>query len=364
MSEERSTRTGDVARVLLALIEWLRRRPPGLGLVKSGVVVLLAAAGGWAFTGSVSLDGEALGFRFGDSDLPMFVLFLLVIVGTALVGSGGIWLWRDQRRLLSRQVTVVEVRGLRNAVTDPLVSAVRQVLRGQIVPLLIDLRQGVADGVIVDPAAALARLAVLPVELEHREDGASPGESIVVYGGLAPVPLTFLTGMLIDDEGSVVVMDWDRYEGRWRRLDAADDGQRLDPIGIDLIADGTPEVVLVVSVSYRVRVEEVKGKQPELPVVELCLAEVSSDRHWAEDKQIALGQQFFELAKTLKGLGVGRIHLFLAAPNSLVFRFGQHYDRRNLPELVVYQYDQQAASSYPWGVKMPASGEACGELVE
>lgn len=363
MNREPSPLSGDVSRVLIALIDWIRRRPPGLGLVKSGVVVLLAAAGGWALTGSVSLDGEELGFRIGGSDLPMAVLLLLVTVGAGLVGTGATLLWRDQRRLFSRKVTVVEVRGLRDAVTDPLVFAARQLLRGQVASLKIDLRQGVTDGEIVDPAAALVRLAVLPLQLAHQEDGASSGESIVVYGGLAPVPLTFLTGMLFDDEGSVVVMDWDRHKGRWRMLEAADDGQRFVPIDLDLVSGGTKEVALVVSVSYRVRIEEVKNKFPDLPVVELCLPDLSSDRHWSEDKQVALGKQFFETAKRLKGYGVRRIHLFLAAPNSVVFWFGRTYDRRNLPEILVYQYDQWDSSSYPWGVKMPASGDAYGELI-
>ena len=347
----------------MALIEWLRSRPPGLWLVRSGVVLLLAAAGGWALTASVAIDGDAYGLRIGDRDLPTVVLFLLVVVGIGLVGSGCIWIWHDQRRLSKRQVTVVEVRGLRDVVMDPLVDAVSRVMKGQVVPLFIDLRQGIVDGEIVDPAAALERLATLPVELAHREDGTGPRNSIVAYGGLAPVPMTFLTGMLIDDEGSLVVMDWDRHEACWRMLDAADDGQRFERMGIDSITDGTAEVTLAVSVSYRVRREVVKRKLTELPVVELCLAEVSSDRHWSKDKQVALGKQFFETAKSLGELGVGRIHLFLAAPNSVVFRFGQLYDRRNLPQIVVYQYDQRVESSYPWGIQMPASGESQGELV-
>ncbi len=332
--------------------------------MKSGVAVLLAVAGGWVLTGTVSFYDEALAIRLGESDLPKTLLNLLVIVGSGLVVSGVGLLWRDERRSLSRQVTVVEVRGLRDVVTDSLEIAVRKVLRGQVIPLSIDLRQGLLDGEIVDPAASLIQLEVLPVQLAQRKSTASSGESVVVYGGLAPVPMTFLTGMLIDDEGSVIVFDWDRHRGRWRLLDAADDDQRFERKGMESIADGTAEVALAVSVSYRVRVDVVKGKVPGLPVVELSLPEVSSDRHWSEGKQIALGTQFFETAKALAGLGVERIHLFLGAPNSMVFKFGQLYDRRTLRALVVYQYDQRDASSYPWAVAMPASGQTRGELVK
>lgn len=357
--------SGDVSSVLMALISWIRNWPPGLGLVRNGVLVLLVAVGGWSLTGSISLGGDEFSFRFEDNELPIAILSLPVMVGVVLVSIGVIVFWRYQKRLSSRIVMVMEVRGLRDAVADPLVPAVRQLVHGQLVPLKIDLRQRVTDGEIADPAAALDRLAALPVTLAQQKDGANlvDEEAIVVYGGLAPVPMTFLTGMLIDDEGSVIVMDWDRYNGRWRTLEASDDGQRFGPIDFDLASGSTMEVALVVSVSYRVRIEEVKNKLPETPIVELCLAEASSDRHWSEDKQVALSKQFFETVKTLKGLGVRRIHLFLAAPNSVVFRFGRTYDRRNLPEIVVYQYDQRASSSYPWGVKMPASGAALGKLV-
>ncbi|WP_374226560.1 hypothetical protein [Bradyrhizobium sp. SRL28] len=45
------------------------------------------------------------------------------------------------------------------------------------------------------------------------------------------------------------------------------------------------------------------------------------DSHWSEDKQRALGQQFLETAIRSGNLGIRRIHLFLAAQNSVVFPF-------------------------------------------
>jgi hypothetical protein len=51
-----------------------------------------------------------------------------------------------------------------------------------------------------------------------------------------------------------------------------------------------------------------------------------------------------------------RIHVVMAAPNSVVFNFGRRYDKRNLPELVVYQYERGQQPAYPWGVLMPVAG--------
>jgi hypothetical protein len=57
----------------------------------------------------------------------------------------------------------------------------------------------------------------------------------------------------------------------------------------------------------------------------------------------------------LEGKGTRRINVILAAPNSLVFRFGRTYDR-NHPPLVVWQYEREQAISYPWGILMPPGG--------
>ena len=168
----------------------------------------------------------------------------------------------------------------------------------------------------------------------------------------------------MDDEGAVVVMDWDRHARLWRQLDGADDGMRFEVGGLDAIADGTREVGLVVSVSYRIGMDDVRRTVPGIPIVRLTLTGGTADSHWSEEKQAALGQRFFSTAAALGNAGVKRIHLFLAAPNSVVFRFGQLYDRRNLVETVVYQYEQRQDPPYPWGVRMPPSGETRGELVE
>ena len=119
--------------------------------------------------------------------------------------------------------------------------------------------------------------------------------------------------MLVDDEGLVVVMDWDRHARLWRQLDGADDGMRFEVAGLDTVAEGTLEVALVVSVSYRIGVDQVTRTVPGAPIVQLTLVGGTADSHWSEEKQAALGQEFFSTATALYNAGVKRIHLFLAA---------------------------------------------------
>ena len=45
-----------------------------------------------------------------------------------------------------------------------------------------------------------------------------------------------------------------------------------------------------------------------------------------------------------------------SAQNSVVFRFGRLYDKRNLPEIAVYQYQREEDPPHLWGVLMPVAG--------
>ena len=355
---------GQLVRLGEKWIDWLRARPIGLSLIKYGCLLIGLVLTGWAMSGWVSFGDQRIRFGLGEGDLPTPVLVSALIVGVCLVGAGGLSLvseWRQGRR---RRVIVVEVRGLRNWSGTPLEAAVPRRLKGQRIAVAVDLRQRVADGVIVEPQTALDGIAGLPSQLTQLETGAGRGDSIIVYGGLAPVPLTFLTGMLLDDEGPVLVLDWDRHAGCWRELDDADDGGRFEQRGVEAVGSGVREAALVVSVSYRVRLDIVRSTVGDLPAVELTLPGGTSDGHWSAGKQTELGRGFLRTVAALGNQGVERVHLFLAAPNSVAFRFGQLYDRRNLPEVVVYQYERNLDPPYPWGVRMPSSGSTAGALVD
>ncbi|MGA7329036.1 MAG: SAVED domain-containing protein [Rhodomicrobium sp.] len=94
------------------------------------------------------------------------------------------------------------------------------------------------------------------------------------------------------------------------------------------------------------------------------MEEGSPDCHWSDEWQRGLGAQFLNAAIALGNLGVKRMHVFLAAQNSVVFRFGRLYDKRNLPEIIVYQYERGSTPAYPWGVLMPVGGISRPEVVD
>ena len=350
---------------ITSFIDWLfRRRHPAIILVRGGLALLILLITGWAVSVSIPTQHGPFSIRFdSEGGTPMLISYGLFALAIGLCIFGFLWYRADQRRLSRKKIIVVEARGLRDTSGTPLHEAVPEKLEGNRDQVLIDLRQRVKDGVIVEPSAALEKLASLPTDLERRENGLDRRDITYVYGGLAPVPLTFLTGVLMDDEGSVVVMDWDRHAENWRALDGDDDGQRFSVTGLDAVPANATDVALTISVSYSVDVPGVRQKVGGIPVVEMALASGSPDCHWSEGKQKALGQQFLDTAIALGNRGVKQIHLFLAAQNSVVFRFGRLYDKRNLPEITVYQYQREDAPPYPWGVRMPVSGLAKPEVV-
>ena len=310
---------------------------------------------------SIPFGNEEVDVNFNNAgSVPTFLVYTVFVVGIGLIILGAGWevvrYCAEQRRLERKKIIVIEARGLRDTAGTPLFEAIPARLEGHREQVLIDMRQGVKDGEITVPDVALAKLVSLPIELRQRENGFDRRDITYVYGGLVPVPLTFLTGVLIDDECEVLCFDWDRHAEAWRELDGLDDGKRFRCLGTNDVPDNTYEVALTVSVSYSVLEKDVRAKVGEMPLVSLDLEAGSPDCHWSAEKQRALGSQFLDTVIRLSNRGVVRIHIFLAAQNSVVFRFGKLYDKRNLPEIIVYQYQRAAKIPYPWGILMPVCG--------
>ena len=277
------------------------------------------------------------------------IALLLIAVGLFLA----IWRFLNDAKLRSkRRILVIEARGLRDDDGNPLADAVGRDRDEAVTPIILDLRNRL-DGRVIEPDNALADIAAAHRSLlQHKRDG-DRANVTTVYGGLTSVPYTFLTGVLLDDEGGVLTYDWDRTREAWRKIDGEDDGSHFSVDGLGSLTG--KEMVVAFAFSYRgTPLRRHSGRY--LPIVRLTLENMSSDAHWSQKKQNRLAQEFFETAKQLSASGVKRIHLVLAAPNSVVFTFGRRYDKRNLPEIVVYQYQRGMVPAYPWGVLMPVAG--------
>ena len=86
---------------------------------------------------------------------------------------------------------------------------------------------------------------------------------------------------------------------------------------------------------------------PGCPLLSMRMGRVEVGNHWSEAKQRRMEDAFVRVMAKLADRGVRRVHLFLAAPNSVVFRLGRHLDR-NWPAVQVYQREPGDAVRFPW----------------
>jgi len=356
--------TNFIQTVVLRLLDWVTRpRTVGLRLVAIGGA-LLAAPFSLDWLGQLDLfDGKhwlTVKAATGSS-LPQWMAPTAYAVGGFLVATGLVLLYVDHKRTSRKVAVVIELRGLHSSPDTPAKDADLR-LPGQRLWLLVDFRPK-SEAELVDPAFALQKVTSLKSLLQTHAGGRDPSDVAVAVGGLAAVPALFLAGLLLDDESQMTLFDWHRDSRRWRLIDGPDDGKRMMPADYSQLPTGATEAVLAVSLSYMVNLPALKATFPSLGVVELQAEEVVADRYWSSQKQEAVVSSFRAVAQEILHRGVNRIHLVLAAPASLSIRLGMTYDRRLLPELLVYQFERSTTPPYPWAFAMPTHGRPDAQLV-
>ncbi|KAA8605498.1 hypothetical protein AL036_18805 [Salipiger aestuarii] len=340
-------------------------------LLRAGGTLIVAGLGVGGLAGDLSwIDADRvvrLAMQADGGGLSVHWSMITVFLGILLAAAGGVLgvidHIADRRQLRKQSVVVLEHRGLHQTIDTPLASAVPKRLKGRIDVLPVDHRQSTSTSQISSPEDALSQIAGLRQQLRQKRDAAGPGDVKMVYGGMAPVPLTFLTGMMVGNEAGLTVMDWDRFAERWREPDGVDDGDRFTVAGLEELQDKTTEVALAVAVSFPSDEDGIQATLGDMPLIRLALPSLSTTAHWSADKQSAMSIDFTDLLGNLMAKGVKRIHLFIAAPNSVVFSLGRHLDDRLHPEVLVYQYERSASPPFPWAVKMPTHGQSAAQIV-
>lgn len=343
------------------LLDWLtRRRSVGTALMRYGAIVVVATLGmDYLAQVSYRTPGVEWSVKLATGQgLPAWLVIFTCGVGLLALIVGGLILISEFRRERRQRLVVVELRGLHTSPDTPAKDAVLPEFRGQRLTALIDFRpQG--PGALVDPVFMLEKLNSIGPTVLSLTAGADKSDVHLAVGGLAAVPALLLVGMIADDESHVAVFDWDRNLKSWRAVEGPDDGDRFLPLeGLEVLTHAL-EVVLVVEASYPVNRDDIsKSFDSRIPVLRLRVAKPLADRFWSLEKQNALTLAFRDAVQTLMARGVKKIHLALVAPASLCIRFGMAYDKRLMPELVVYQFERTQVPPYPWGLEMPTHGRA------
>lgn len=350
---------------LLIAIKWIielifRAKTTWGTLLKNGSNLLLGNTALAFFAVKIPTPYGALDFSYypqGDASTFVFILagccYLLAF--WIIIGNHQ----NDMKSKSKEKILAVELRGLQLTGENALEDAVNKVKKIPTMPLSIDIRSSLKNGVVTTPDKALERIKSFETQLQ----GFISKDISIALGGLAPIPFTFLTGMLVDDEHNVELWDWNREKLKWSPLNGTDDGKRFKINGVNKLPEGSDEVIVATSVSYPVDLPNIKVLKPSLPIVQLDLEAGDFHCHWSEAKQQSLANDFSNVIRQLKGKHIRKIHLFLAAPSSLTLRLGMTYDKRNFPECVIYQYEGSLSPAYPWGIQLPTHGFSQAQLV-
>jgi hypothetical protein len=351
------------------LIDFIfRAKQPGSVMVKLGALLV---GGGPLVAGlfykkiEQSINGSTETFiGFSNSSnleaVPVVLGSLLIVIGMV------VWLrslWEDSRLAKKQRLVVIEQRGLINSSDNTLLDFVKDDCRGQEIPIFTDIREKIIDGIVTHPKVALEKVKSLPMILQTHTSNIASSDIKIVHGGMLPVPFTFLSGILLDDESKIIAYDWDRSIESWREIEGDDDLDRFEIIEPSS-PDCSSEIVLAISVSYQTDIDNIKLSFPGMDLFEMRLSHISSNNHWSLEKQSAIANQFFGFVKDLQAKGVKKINLVVAAQNSVVFKFGRIYDKRNLPEAVIWQYERTESPVFNWGVKLPVGSVIFPQIVK
>lgn len=337
----------------------VRPRQLGVALLGASSAALIALSGGFNFeVKGVAGFVEVLKFSSGEG-LPghlLAVAFYITII-TWLTGLGMVVMTyrREWAEAEARRVLVVELRGLVDTSDRPLLGSIPRTVPGRRIDCRVDVRQ-LVSAKPPQVQEALHDLGRIRRDLRQQRGDTSKENVTVIAGGVMQVPLQFYAGTLIEDEGSVQLYDWERTDKRWKALTESDDGSRFAVTGLDSVGDA-PDVVLAVSASYQVALNDIAATFPNLPLVQLARPNPLPNALWSEANQAALTQQFLQTLATLANCGVETVHLILAASSSLSIRLGMAYDGRNMPQLRCYQREAYQTPPYPWSIQMPQGEE-------
>ncbi len=344
--------------VMAQLVGWvIRPRNLGVSLLSRSSTFLLAIGSG------VSIEAQGVAglvdaFKYAPTDgLPRNLVTIVVYLACATWVIGLLMiLWtqyREWKEADRRRILVVEMRGLVDTSDKPLLAAVPRTVLGRRVDCLVDVRTHLAAP-IPNVEEAIKEIEHIRRDVRRVRGDTARADVQVVAGGVMQVPLLFFAGTLLDDEGSVLLMDWERTKGDWKQLGDQADGDTFEITGLD-DPRARKEVVLAVSASYVAAYNDISATFPGIPVVRMARPNPQPNTLWSEDTQATLTQQFLQTLGTLANQGVETVHLVLAAPASLAIRLGKAYDHRNMPKLRCYQREQNQTPPYPWSIQMPAA---------
>jgi len=173
-----------------------------------------------------------------------------------------------------------------------------------------------------------------------------------IFAGFAPVPILYSIGVRLSTRKNLYVMDYNRFKQKWHFLDDLDDGGRLT---IRYPKYQLNEDVGIV-MPFSIAISESQIPTPlknKIIWIQLDNQSPKTDSLSSEDKLLNVLKQIHDVIRNIRSRKgykkIKRIHLFIAAQSSTIFRLGALYQENAYPEIRVYHFQE---GRYTWGISI------------
>jgi len=194
---------------------------------------------------------------------------------------------------------------------------------------------------------------VIPRDIRQRIDQIDHNSVSVLYCGLAPIPLLFFAGYMLQKREKIEIMDYHRSSQKWLFLDDLDDKESLV---ITSTSKSSPKAIAVaLGFSFDVNLGLIRRKLgDEIKIVSVSLEDgARMDSMQSNEKQNRILKELTEAIAKLRSEcpDISVIHVFMAVQASFAVNFGSYWTTSVLPPVRIYNYDA-GSNSYAWDIEV------------
>lgn len=185
----------------------------------------------------------------------------------------------------------------------------------------------------------------------------------LVYYGIAHTPLIFRAGFQVGDEGRVRLLHKYRNEQSFFREISSDPDTfsvKMEPIKVQSTKP-SKEMLVVIATSLQIKDEDLVCFQNNNYCCRLYFQPKESGMY-GFDSVVSYATMerlktdiLQEIRENVTIKGVQKVHLVLSTSSDFTFSLAQGFSKNHDPEIVVYHYDRNSDTKYPWGISNIAS---------
>ena len=304
---------------------------------------LMAPGGIWWLLVIFEIKPEGLPASFSVSIGPDTVTYtglILVFLGVIM----GIWGIKQVKR--NRSSCLIYFRGL-PGMNDaaPIKDLPPKYRYGDVSPLIINT-------IFISNENVLDELQIFSRILNDKIFNMGTDAPFLVFAGLAPVPFLYAAGIKISNRANLITMDYDRFRQSWHTLDDLDDLEDVEITFPKNFSD--TEIAIAMPFTVDIPKSQIPNQLSRNTIwIRLTGAGPRTDAMSSSEKLNRVLKKVHDLIRNLRGKDgydqIKKIHLFVAAQASTVFKLGTEYQPNAYPTIQIYHFDAEQGK-YTWYV--------------